>query len=265
MKKRSLVAALAMLIVSAITLTSSTYAWFSTSTKANVTGISANINSAAGSIQISADNTNWKTSLTQSDFNADTNTITSTYVPVSFEANATNAATAPNIVRGTIGAGGKFENETLGKDYTKLTMWVKSSDAAELTISGSFATSTYNFFYAAVYIGGESAVYTNVPDGRSYTPLTNASGAIDGNGNGVIENGEGGTLAANEVAAVYADGSAAAPENTIKVNLPAGTATELTLYVWAEGNDAACIANEVLTQGTVSFGLNFSIPEPEVA
>ena len=54
MKKRSLVAAIAMLIVSAIVLTSSTYAWFASNSAANVETISANVANNDGSLQIMA-------------------------------------------------------------------------------------------------------------------------------------------------------------------------------------------------------------------
>ena len=58
MKKRSLVAAIAMLMVSAIVLTSSTYAWFATSSAAAVDKFSATVTNNSGSLTVQAVNGN---------------------------------------------------------------------------------------------------------------------------------------------------------------------------------------------------------------
>lgn len=62
-KKRAFVSAIAMLIVSAIVLTSSTFAWFSMSKQATVESMDLTVTSPEG-IQISANASTWTSSLT---------------------------------------------------------------------------------------------------------------------------------------------------------------------------------------------------------
>lgn len=66
-KKRAFVSAIAMLIVSAIVLTSSTFAWFSMSKEAKVEKMDLTVSSPEG-IQISANASAWTASLTNDDF-----------------------------------------------------------------------------------------------------------------------------------------------------------------------------------------------------
>lgn len=62
-KKRAFVSAIAMLIVSAIVLTSSTFAWFSMSKEAKIESMDLTVSSPAG-IQISANASTWTANLT---------------------------------------------------------------------------------------------------------------------------------------------------------------------------------------------------------
>lgn len=73
-KKRAFVSAIAMLIVSAIVLTSSTFAWFSMSKEASVESMDLTVSSPEG-IQISANASTWTANLTIDEiFHADTST-----------------------------------------------------------------------------------------------------------------------------------------------------------------------------------------------
>lgn len=66
-KKRAFVSAIAMLIVSAIVLTSSTFAWFSMSKQATIEQMDLTVSAPEG-IQISANASAWTASLTNDDF-----------------------------------------------------------------------------------------------------------------------------------------------------------------------------------------------------
>lgn len=66
MKKRAFISAIAMLIVSAIVLTSSTFAWFSMSKEAQVSSMNLNITTADG-ISISANTKKFGTTVTMDD------------------------------------------------------------------------------------------------------------------------------------------------------------------------------------------------------
>ena len=77
-KKRAFVSAIAMLIVSAIVLTLSTFAWFSMSKQATVDSMDLTVSSPEG-IQISANASAWTANLTIDEiFNTD-ETTTSRY------------------------------------------------------------------------------------------------------------------------------------------------------------------------------------------
>ena len=77
-KKRAFVSAIAMLIVSAIVLTSSTFAWFSMSKKASVDAMDLTVSSPEG-IQISANASAWTASLTIDEIFDTDDTTTSRY------------------------------------------------------------------------------------------------------------------------------------------------------------------------------------------
>ncbi|MGN1478499.1 MAG: hypothetical protein ACI4XH_01930 [Acutalibacteraceae bacterium] len=77
-KKRAFVSAIAMLIVSAIVLTSSTFAWFSMSKKASVDAMDLTVSSPEG-IQISANASAWTASLSIDEIFDTDDTTTSRY------------------------------------------------------------------------------------------------------------------------------------------------------------------------------------------
>lgn len=77
-KKRAFVSAIAMLIVSAIVLTSSTFAWFSMSKKASVDAMDLTVSSPEG-IQISANASTWTASLSIDEIFDTDDTTTSRY------------------------------------------------------------------------------------------------------------------------------------------------------------------------------------------
>lgn len=78
MKKRRILLALIMLIISGISLTTATYAWFTANRQVTVDEIDVKAQ-ASGGIQISADATNWSNQVTLDDLRADT--LTNNYIP----------------------------------------------------------------------------------------------------------------------------------------------------------------------------------------
>lgn len=70
MKKRRILLALIMLIISGISLTTATYAWFTANRAVSVEEIDVRAQ-ASGGIQISADATNWSNEVTLADLKAD--------------------------------------------------------------------------------------------------------------------------------------------------------------------------------------------------
>lgn len=68
LKRRTFISAIAMLLVSAIVLTSSTFAWFSMARQVGVQEMELTVTSPEG-IQISANTANWTTQITMEDLN----------------------------------------------------------------------------------------------------------------------------------------------------------------------------------------------------
>ena len=276
MKKRSLVAALAMLMVSAIVLTSSTYAWFATSTKAQVKGINATIVNAEGSIKISnttGEDAVWSTTLDVAAFKptglADdpnaANSIVSALNPVSFD--VTNGAfvaggIAQSLVKTTNAEGDTVEsnalvyspsNETAG-NYMKMNIYVKSETAqtVKVTLNGTLG---YDFIFAALEVGGERTVYST--QGDAYLPVKNSSQKVidvapedsivttkdilvANDGTYTETNKVGDTVLGNEVTSNKLNPQDATQKKYVELNLAANAPQLVTLYVWAEGNHPAC-------------------------
>ena len=87
MKKRKILVAFMMLLVTAVTLTTASYAWFTANTTAVVQSLDVNVTAQNG-IQISMDATNWKGSLTVDDikgeaYSGHSNQVPTELIPVS--------------------------------------------------------------------------------------------------------------------------------------------------------------------------------------
>ncbi len=248
MKKRSLVAALAMLMVSAIVLTSSTYAWFATGTTAKVSNIEARVANTAGNIQISANGTDYKTALDYSEFaGASGNFMPNYFSPVSFNPDAKSFISGSIEQDGTVGSAteGKFVfNPAVVSDgsgyYIMLNVYVKSDVDCVVKITPNMTGSTYDFIYSALFDNAGSYKVYNKTSGRGYTPVVSAVKGVDVNGNAIMDANDtladGSTTSYNALAAATVD----ATSEALEINLTKGTAKTITLYVWAEGNDQAC-------------------------
>lgn len=248
MKKRSLVAAIAMLMVSAIVLTSSTYAWFATGTTAKVSNISASVSNTQGNIQISANGKDYSTSLDYSDFvTGDTgNFKPTTFNPVSF------TPTAKSFVAGSIEQDATTGNPTSGKfifDATSVTVdqasvvvlniYVKSDVDCTVEITPNMTGATYDFIYSAIFDQKDNFKVYNKTSSRGYTPVNAAVDGVDMNGNAIMDAND--KLATNIGEEYSALGSLVnATDAAFTLSLTANKAETITLYVWAEGNDQAC-------------------------
>ncbi|MBQ6930695.1 MAG: hypothetical protein IJN38_01055 [Clostridia bacterium] len=248
MKKRSLVAALAMLMVSAIVLTSSTYAWFATGTTAKVSNISATVANTAGNIQISANGTDYSTSLDYSDFDG----VAGNFRPGNFSPVSFNPS-AKSFIAGSIKQDDVEGSATLGKFvftptsvsdgssyYIMLNVYLKSDINCNVSITPNMTGSTYDFIYSALFDAeGNYKVY-NKTSSRGYTPVVGAVAGVDTNGNAIMDAND--TLADGTTTAYTTNLGAAvsATADALVVSLTANQPKTVTLYVWAEGNDIAC-------------------------
>jgi len=127
--RRTVIIALLTLLVTAISLTTSTYAWFTANATVTLGSLDVNV-SASNGIQISMDATNWKASLTTADikdvaYTGHTNQVPSALVPVSSGGHIDPLTGFLEMYKGAV-----TSNATLG--YNILTA-TKTTEAADGT------------------------------------------------------------------------------------------------------------------------------------
>lgn len=259
MKKRSLVAALAMLVVSAIVLTSSTYAWFAASNTASVSQVTAGITNSDGSIYVSTtgEPNTWKTSLRMEDYSG----LATAVSPVS----AAIDQTSISFVGGGLTA---TANETTGvdelvfstseaianTDYLTFDIWLYAEVACTVTITPALRNDGLTYVYGFATVGEEAIVLG--ASGDTYTPIVGTATAADkvvDSGNGIIDAAE----CAKE--GFFGDEVSVSEATTLKYtfgedDIGESGKVKVTCYVWAEGQDADCKGTAANTIGmAVSF------------
>jgi hypothetical protein len=252
---KKLIPAAGMLAVSAMMLATSTYAWFSMSTKVSATGMEMKA-TASKNLLIS------QTSATANDYGATVNLSTSSYTnlsPVStIGGNTTTPAFYKIQTRGTemsqdsaaYGSDSTFTSAG-DSDYIKKTVWIKSVGASTNELKATINKTT----------GGEKnldpairVMIVDVTNERTYiySPIANAAyltpgQAISGTGSdnkptlGAIT-----TLATNG-------------ETIITANLSQDTAYQYDIYAWYEGEDVNCKASNTLDMATYKFSIDFTV------
>jgi hypothetical protein len=280
MKKRSLVAAIAMLVVSAIVLTSSTYAWFSTSSSAAVGSISATITNNTGNLKVraagtSAKNTVPKTALTDADYYlsrdiTEQNPLptgktqvyqTLTPVSLSMSATETNGVTTYAPVFKILQYDGTYYtscNNAAGSEYTSYSFDIiyengtTVDDVIRLTPTFTANSTTNPFTYGLIAITVDGSTTYYITDNTGYTPVTAITAGYPdpdhageylsqvkdtGTYNDILDSNDTGTWTAGSLT-----GTTVIPQTGIEIDGTHGTTTtaNVTVYVWAEGQDAQC-------------------------
>ncbi|HBL40465.1 MAG TPA: hypothetical protein DDY98_02395 [Ruminococcaceae bacterium] len=269
MKKRSLVAAVAMLVVSAIVLTSATYAWFSASSSASVSSITAAVTNNSGSLSIAPTGTNAK-SATKDIFkttisNADYENLCANLSPVSMSMNTTPQF---NKVSYDAAKFSGFAAATANSEYLTYTFTVKyvngNASSKTINITPTFTQNAQNFTYGIVAITtgtGETATttYYMYSASGSYEPVASMSADVtDTNGNAIIDSADDGyqsSYIGNTTGTTAGTSGTAISLMTVSAN-STDTAT-VTAYVWAEGQDANCTGNV----NNESTGFTFALAE----
>ena len=106
--RKKILTAFLMLIVTAISLTTASYAWFTENTTVTVDSIDVNV-SAANGIQVSVDAVNWKANITTAEitgsaYQGNTNQLPSQIVPVSTIGEVDTATGFMKMYKGSIEA-----------------------------------------------------------------------------------------------------------------------------------------------------------------
>ena len=155
-KKRAFTSAIAMLIVSAIVLTSATYAWFSMAKKVEVESMELNVTSPEG-IQISANTSAFTTKLTADDITGASSTRFKAYeghinnIPETIKPSSTileNSGSKINWFDGSINDSGMMQiskiNNEVGSGLTAFDLFVKVKNAQTVKFGSTTVTCADN-------------------------------------------------------------------------------------------------------------------------
>lgn len=294
-KKRAFISAIAMLIVSAIVLTSATYAWFSMAKRVEVESMELNVTSPEG-IQISANTSAFTTKLTVDDIKGASSTRFTAYegninnVPETVKPSSSTFATSgflPKFFDGSINDQGKMDvyaREDVGSGFVAFDLFIKVKAATTVKFGSSTVTCDANtelptaMRIAFVKCGtvaekadaatiksvlpgnalGSKVIYE--PDASSHTAAATALGA-----SGVMETKgiqtAGLNIATNKpftntISGAAINATIATVAKDAKIDVNAGI-TRMRVYMWMEGNDVDC-ANDV-AGATINFNLVLEI------
>lgn len=287
MKKRSLVAAIAMLVVSAIVLTSSTYAWFSASNSASVGNITASVSNANGTITLAAIGTNAVNTAPTVSLARTNWTIPQNVKPVSMSlGGSTPSLATPNFNKVSFdgvtfssfagAAGGTAAVDTNGNstdDYIMYQFTVNHKNAStnaatvscDITYGGN---GSYTYGLVVVDSATASEDTAELFGNDSYYPLLGLTSNVTentGTPNSIVDTADtyvGGSTTVTAVDLAATAVSASQTTKTLTWNSPAGTAASgttwtVTVYIWAEGQDADCTGTAPADSG--SFEFDFSV------
>lgn len=251
-KKRAIFTAVAMLVVSAIALSSATYAWFAAGDSVNVGLVNANVANSSGAILISANNVDWGISIDEQALkDAGGNLIPDNLIPVS--AIPTNSGTT--FIGGSI-QDAVFTAKSATTEYIKYKAYLKASVDCEITIQPTFnAGPNGAFCYGVIEIpAGRTTpaahIVMNGQGTRSYYPIKNvALVAPDNNlSNSIVDAAE--CTPATDLGAQVS----AVTSGTLSMTLTADTVYTFYGYIWAEGQDSAC--KGVVPQNEISMSVS---------
>lgn len=231
MKKRALISAIAMLVVSAIVLTSATFAWFSMGQKVTVEQFKANVSEADGLLISAYADKDFNTSVsleairTAADADLSIPNEGSNISPVSSNGNGT-------FIAGYLDDQGDLQTDAAEKgSYYKIPLYIKYSGTETATIAlegttvsqgtGTKGTNAYK----AVRVATDKAAYVFAPNSETNETFQYVA-TVDG--------------AAETLSTVATE----ANSNNLMFTLNPGSTTKVIVYVWLEGTDPQCTDDE---------------------
>lgn len=264
MKKRSLFAAVAMLIVSAIVLTGSTYAWFSSAGVAYVQKAEATISvSDQSNIQVKTGSLAWGQTLTMQQ-------LTSSNSPKQLQAVDFDPQTSTTAIKTLDYDGTYYTGITNGSlDNVLRYSWqvraVNPGTKTTLNIPVEFAAGGDTpalIGVVQVVEQGDSGWYTY--GNTSWKPLGSVTAATETAGTaGVIDDGD----ITNSGEALGSSKSASNLSGTISITgdttHPLTDGYHINVWVWAEGQSAAC-TNSIAIAGQNLGGFTFGTAQSPI-
>lgn len=250
--RKAMISTICMLVVAVMSLTGVTYAWFSASTTADVTGMTMNVAAADGGLQVRKDsNASWG-SLINFDSTKDGMKPVSTINAVTFYSAIVNpndedqiktAEDSANVWTETFQAKNTgygditvtLANTTETPIFIDNTDGLKdSSQAARVAIFTKLSTQS-EYTLAYIYTAGENNTGIKGASGDAYFNYRTNSDAADGN------------TAADETYVGTVTGNKTSQQDC-KFTLPglnedtgAETIVDIKVVVWIEGQDAQCV------------------------
>lgn len=235
-KFKKIIPALCMLLISAVLMGTSTYAWFSMNTQVSVKGMQVTANSTNLFLQISSSAT-YTDPATSVDYNETTGTKLKPATPVLAAENASiekwQTATSNDPSKATSGADTTIADIVAGS----LSEYVYSKELHFRIAPNSTATAT-NLVIAGVTMTGDNSKNLNKA----------LRVAVAG--------------AAGVQVWTYADGTwKVDTSKTAEAILATVTTTDATakLYIWFEGTDENCTTNNAANLDTLTFTVTFSV------
>jgi hypothetical protein len=247
---RKLIPAFAMLLLSAVLMSTASFAWFSTNTQATATGMSVTVSSARN-ILISSDNQTFASS-------AEFNVAAAALEPASAVAKASpeffymeTAGSGMTAENAGFGSNPVFAEATQNTHYITFTAYLKvvGEDAAGATIIPTITFShTASPVYPALrvlFVVDNTTPYLYAPVG---TPDADAKpiASIDQDGKPTAAD-TANTLLTNSTSPIV---DSAAKEQVYEVDV----------YVWLEGQDKACTAANAVQLALSNITIDFKIP-----
>ena len=287
--KRQLLAAIAMVLVAALALGSSTYAWFVNNTRVTAGTFSATA-TTSNALEISNDGTTWLTSIDLSSDSVGSWAPVSTTDLVLFAKDKTWNTSANN--KGNVVT--VWEDATANTHYYAKTFYLRANQdcTVQLNVGTKVkeTTATPNGILNAMRIGFASGTETVVyqisdstkTEAASRRDTTEFTEAVDGIAKAIkvtagtpdnsyaVENtaftrtatittngSTGDTTASGAIIERSTDNSTlgTATANNYIVHLTANTSTPVTLYIWLEGCDYDCVSS--IAAGSIQTSLEF--------
>lgn len=248
-KKRSLMSAVAMLVISAIVLTTSTYAWFSISDVASFQNIDITVQSQSG-ITLSVDGTNFYSYISNAHVQAKTGSFANIkFVPVDYN--------STSFVLGTTGESNtiNFTPATVNQDYLQFDLYIKVGENGTISFqktpqASSFGGSIKNIAYMAIEDKDNSTEVVYSADGAgSYNYINSGVTTATLPASFIVEDGS--LITAQNVS------NSTIKDWTIDISdLAVGeeATRHFTLKIWIEGQDAQCAGN--FSGGTMDLNLS---------
>ena len=254
---RKLLPAIAMLLISAVMMSTASFAWFSTNTTAKANGISVQI-SAAKNLLISADEANAFKSIYDATIDKDQMDPASAdkvanpefyYVTTAGDIQPDKSAAAANTV---------FAKDTDGDNYATFSVDIKSVGEIEATkVANIVAKISLAKTYASDVLKSlRVLIVVDETDAFIYAPNGGTAGykAIVGTTSEDVSENTISTFDNDTTKLIKAEGG-----------LVAEQVYDVDVYVWFEGQDVACTAANAINLEDLGLIINFELVEENKA